>query len=91
MANKRCCDQFIDKGGCCPIHSKYKLVFQLKPEHKTMRSSPTFYNWVYQNNKDYQVIYTGMISRLEKYFSGKYNQIQFFDQTTDVLLISVKP
>ncbi|MFV9549638.1 hypothetical protein [Algibacter sp. PT7-4] len=91
MANKRCCSQFNERNGGCAIHSKYKLVFQLKPEYKTMDSSPTFYSWVYQNNKDANVIFQGMINRLEKYFTGKYNKIEFYNQTTDVLIKSATP
>ncbi len=91
MANKRCCSQFIDRAGCCPVHSKYKLIFQLKPEYKTMDSSPTFYNWVYENNKSYQLIFQGMIKRLEKYFTGKYNVIEFYEQGAEKPLIEAKP
>lgn len=86
MANKRCCAQFMPKGGGCPVHSKIKMVVQLKPEFKTKNSSPTFYSWVYQNpTQDRIIIFgtpenEGMLQRIERFYTNKYNKIQFFKQ-----------
>ena len=86
MANKRCCEKFNTRGGGCEVHSNYKLIIQLKPQFKTMSSSPTFYNWVYQNTKSPEYIFEGMKSRLLKYFDGRYNKIQFWDHKNNTLL-----
>lgn len=86
MANKRCCNQFIEKGGGCPVHSRLKMVFQLKPEFKTMESSPTFYNWVYQNPLQDDKIISGMRNRLEKYYTGKINCIEVYDVSSQKLI-----
>jgi hypothetical protein len=91
MANKRCCDQFIEKGGGCPVHSRLKMIFQLKEEFKTMKSSPTFYNWVYQNPLPNHKIIEGMLKRLKKYYIGKFNVIEVWDINQDTIIETITP
>jgi len=88
---KKCCEN--QHKGKCKIHSKIKMQVMLKHGNDHLKiegNCPTFYNFVKENRKLEKTIIEIMFNRLEKYFTNKYNVIQFRNNQTGALIFEYR-
>jgi hypothetical protein len=73
----------------CSMHSKIKM--KVMPKRYNRINNMTFYSFLKENKKSNKEIVTRMLKRLEYNFTGLYNCIIFYDNTTNQEIFRYKP